>query len=341
MPPFKLVASMMVGPGEEDRYLAESVGHLAEFCDEICIRRERGPQALQTWPVEVFAKLNVMEAEPSFFQHEGRARQQLLDFTLQAQPTHILAVDADEFVTDGPGLRRFLEHSRANVFTLSVQEVWKAEPDQLGIRVDGGWRPAEAPILWRVPVRQRLRINDRALACGREPTWVRNQRQRQHTGHSLLHFGWTNQPDRAARYQRYADHDGGRFHRNAHIESIMWPDDKVKLTWRGWDGVPEGYREAIMERANRGAWPIGGEVVVGDAEIGWVGSPPGEMFMSTFENVTATAYDPKDTRTLPRYVPAPQISTDDGFASKWTNPDGGWVGIRWDGTIEHGDASGS
>lgn len=327
MAAFKLVASMMVGPGEQDRYLDECLGHLVEFCDEVRVRWE---SAIDVDWSKADERVHVKQADHTFFQHEGRARQQLLDFTLEAKPTHILTVDADEFVTDGPGLRRFLENSRANVFTLSVQEVWKAEPDQLGIRVDGGWRPSEAPILFRVPVRQRLRINDRVGGCGREPTWVRNQRHRQHTGHSLLHFGWTNEPDRAARYARYADRrDFG--HNPAHIKSIMFPDQKVKLTWRGWDGVPEGYRQAIMDRANRGAgWPTGGEILTpGGAEIGWVGSSPGETFMSTFENVVKIG----EAISQPREIVS--FGGDD-WAVHTTHEDGRWLGIRWDGTVEHG-----
>lgn len=310
MPPFKLVASMMVGPGEEDRYLLTVLDHLGEFCDEIRIRVE----GLE-YNAHPESKVKVLEATSSFFQHEGMARQQLLDFTVQAQPTHILTIDADEFVTDGPGLRRFLENSRANVFTLSVQEVWKAEPDQLGIRIDGGWRPSEAPILYRVPPRQRLRINNRVGGCGREPTWVRNQRHRQHTGHALLHFGWTNEPDRAARYARYADRkDFG--HNPAHIMSIMWPDDKVKLTWRGWDGVPEGYRQAIMERANRGA------------DVEWVLGEDGTLGIVR----DSVLNDVMDWNSRDGVV------FDSGLhAHIWRHPDGvRWVRVGWDGTVEHG-----
>lgn len=307
----KLVASLMVGPGEEDRYLSTCIEHLNEFCDEIRVRWE-GDQGTNWEPGDAFPNLHILNAEPSFFQHEGRARQQLLDFTLQAKPDIILAVDADEFVTDGPGLRTFLEGSRANVFTLSVQEVWKAEPDQIGIRIDGGWRPSEAPILYRVPVRQRLRINDRALACGREPVQIRNTRHRQHTGHSLLHFGWTNEADRQARYERYAVNDGGRYHRNTHIESIMFPDDKVKLTWKGWDGVAPEYREPLMERANRGAGVV----------------------LESWEKQAAAV---KELPLTPSQAWEQRFGDGNVWAYGAVHPDDGrWVGIRWDGTVEHG-----
>lgn len=315
MPPFKLVASMMVGPGEEDRYLPTALEHLNEFCDEICVRWEAAPGTM--WePGAGLPNLRILDATPSFFQHEGRARQQLLDFTLQHSPTHILAVDADEVVTDGPGLRAFVEGSRALAFTLQVEEVWKATPDALMIRTDGGWKPSQAPILWRVPVRQRLRINDRALACGREPTWVRNQRHRQHTGHSLLHFGWANEADRQARYDRYVVHDGGRYHRNPHIESIMWPDDKVKLQQRVWDGVPPGYRQAIMERANRGA------------DVEWVLGEDGTLGIVR----DSVLNDVMDWNSRDGVV------FDSGLhAHIWRHPDGvRWVRVGWDGTVEHG-----
>ncbi len=85
------------------------------------------------------------------------------------------------------------------------------------------------------------RILDRALACGREPMWVRGVRA-QPTGTSVFHFGWANPATRQERYDRYAQADGGKFHASRHLDSILWNDRRVRLTWKKW---PVGLRERL------------------------------------------------------------------------------------------------
>lgn len=261
-----LVASMMVGEGEDDRYLQPCLDHLFEFCDAVCVRWE-SPQGTMVEAGEGYPNLHILAAAPSFFQHEGRARQQLLDFTLRHKPTHVLAVDADEFISAGAELRAAIEaNPNAAAFTVAVEEVWKAD-EQLWIRTDGQWGNRRSPLLYRVPPRnvRALRIANRALACGREPIAVARDRHPVRTGVSLLHFGWACEADRRARYERYAVHDGGRFHRNNHLESIMWDDSRVRLRPESWPLALACVRDRIVERANRVPYECG-EVVGGGAE---------------------------------------------------------------------------
>lgn len=243
----------MVGQGEIDRYLRVTVPALLEFCDEVRVVCEATDESCG-W-LQAHDRVVVDDAEPgSFFVHEGRARQRLLDFTLAGKPTHILAVDADEIVTDGQAVRSACELNQGvGVWTLGIQEVWKADAGSLWLRCDGGWdMQARAPVLYRAPrVGGRLwRIPDRQLACGREPVAVRQVAGRAiRLPVELLHFGWTNVDERAARYQRYVDHDGGRFHARQHLDSIMWPDRKVRLARRDW---PAGVdREVLLARIGR------------------------------------------------------------------------------------------
>jgi hypothetical protein len=248
----KLVASVVVR-NELQRYLMPFIYHLSDFCDEIVVLDDHstdgGFRQLTGMP-EV--TLIGTADEPLFFVHEGRFRNALLEMTLSRKPTHILAIDADEFVTDGQAVRNACA-GPGNVFTLRMEEVWKADENGLQIRVDGGWRQRNVPILYRVPPLPRHRsfkIADRAMACGREPQSVAMQALRGKStpsGSSILHFGWTREAERDARYQRYVQHDLGKSggHADMHLRSIMWPDDKVTLEPREWP--PSLDKEAILE----------------------------------------------------------------------------------------------
>jgi len=231
---------MMVGPGELNRYLKVTIPALLDFCDAVAVRCED-------------ERVLVLRASPDFFQHEGRARNELWQWTLDARPSHVLSIDADELVSDGQALREACE-SQCPILTMELLEVWDASREVLGVRVDGGWRPHNAPLCFAVPGRldSSWRIRDRALACGREPEAIRELYRRQchePSGVHLLHFGWANVEERAERYERYRVADGGRFHAGSHLASIMWPTGRVKLDERSWPSGVVPYRDALLARA--------------------------------------------------------------------------------------------
>jgi len=243
-----LAASLIVR-NEADRYLALCLEHLLEFCDEIRVYDDASTD--ETYGVASgFPRTQVLRANRSqFYEHEGSARQRALEWTLQASPTHVLAIDADEFVEDGPELRRLIElHPRVHSWRLCMEEVWEADEDALRVRVDGGWLPHEVPLAWSTS--QKFgRIMDRQLACGRTPTGAGSRSAS--SGVSVLHFGWACEADRRARYDRYAVADGGRFHAQAHLESIMWTDDRVKTQACPWPAQLRDRKDALAARANR------------------------------------------------------------------------------------------
>jgi hypothetical protein len=233
-----LVASLIVR-NELGRYLTPCVEHLLAFCDEIRVADDASTDGTADY-LDSLERVHVKRHDTSlFFTHEGRARQSLLEWTLAGKPTHVLAIDADEFVADGHRLRSVVEAAvGGQVWTLIMQEVWKANTDGLLIREDGGWREHPVPIVYAVPQRVSLRqwkIQPRQLACGREPMPVRAMaRAALPSGTEVLHFGWANEAQRDARYQRYVAADNGRFHARQHLDSIMWPDGRVTLAQRGW-----------------------------------------------------------------------------------------------------------
>jgi len=251
----KLIASLIVG-NEADRYLHDCLAHLTEFCDLI-VAIDDGSTDGTNQILHGHGAVVRRNETSEFYTHEGLARQGLLELTMAQHPTHILAIDADEFISDGHALRSILTAQRAAgaVWSLSMEEVWRATPEQLQIRTDGNWGPWPVPCVYTVPTRinpRIWRIRDDALACGRVPMQIQQLAGRaRHSGVSILHFGWANEGDRYRRYHRYVVHDGGRFHQNSHLESIMWTSDKVKLTPREWPLALLKWRDRIVDRANR------------------------------------------------------------------------------------------
>jgi len=247
----RLVASM-VTHNEADRYLEPCLAALAEFVDEIRVWDDGSTDdTLGILSRHPAVQVNG-SPESAFFDHEGRVRQLGLDWTLQANPTHVVAVDADELILAGPKLREQLE--RGDAWSLCMREVWQARPDSLQVRQDGGWCEHPVSIVWRVPrtMNRRWAIADRQLACGRTPITVGSLRA-VYSDVAVYHFGWANRGEREARWLRYRDLDGGRFHRNSHIDSIMWPDMDVTATMETVQ-VPEAW----VERANRQIVATGG-----------------------------------------------------------------------------------
>jgi len=245
----KLIASIIVR-NELGRYLGPCVDHLLEFCDEIRVLDEGSTDG---WSDDrVMCLRNEPRAGDAFVNHAAM-RQRLLDFTLEGAPTHILAIDADEFITDGAQLRKACEDSpSAGAMKVCLQEVWKVSGDELQIRQDGGWVEHDVALVWR-PERLRpnqLKITDKGHATGRTPDAV-GLLPTGHTCSALLHLGWSNVGERDGRFARYAVGDAGRFHAKTHIDSIMWPESRIQLSSVEWPAALEPWRPELTARANR------------------------------------------------------------------------------------------
>lgn len=298
-----LVASLIVR-NEADRYLRPCLEHLLGFCDSVRIFDDGSTDDFKEIGWFEDDRVQIMRSSSSeFMEHEGRARQKLLDWTFEAQPSHVLAIDADEFVSDGAKLRELVEtarvrHGAVTAWRLTMREVWTATRATLLTREDGLWGPRKTPCLYDVPVRRnayRWRIANKAAACGREPQAVLTAANRgRESGVDILHFGWANVADRAARYERYAGDNFG--HNATHIKSIMYGDDRVAQKPYEWPYSLEEHIDVVADRAQRGAAAVPEPLVLPPA----VERRPGGRDYAFFRN----------------------------------HPDGRWVGIRWDGTVE-------
>lgn len=242
----RLVAYMIVAPLECDRYLTVTVEALTGFCDAVRVWADGGAEivreTLRGLPADVQGS-----QEPGFFRHEGNARQAAYEWALQANPTHVLAIDADELVSDGAKLRQACAH--ADVVGLCMQEVWEADEDGMRIRMDGGWSPHVVPAVF--PPRRGWRIPPRPAASGRVPREVLTEFRPNWAPTEILHFGWTNPAERIARHARYAT-QANFGHAREHIASIVYPRSRMEFCSQPWpEGIPEGTAKQMLERTRR------------------------------------------------------------------------------------------
>lgn len=242
-----LIASLIVR-NEADRYLGLCLDHLHEFCDGIRVYDDFSTDETAEL-ARSYRRTQVLSADrASFYEHEGNARQRALDWALESMPTHVLNIDADEFIEDGPALRKLIERSPNLSWRLCMEEVWQACDERLHVRMDGGWRPYQAMMLWST-AQKFGRMQNKQLACGRTPQGAGARSEA--TGISVLHFGWACEADRQARYDRYVEKDGGRFHASAHLASIMWPDERVSLEACPWPQGLDSVKTGLVARASR------------------------------------------------------------------------------------------
>ncbi len=230
----RLVASMIV-KNEIGRYLELALNHLRSYCDEIRVLDDGSTDGSYEL-CKALPQVEVLRNPgPAFFEHEGLARQNLFDWTRQGLPDYVLAIDADEFVTDPDYLRHAIANA-GDVYTLSLVEAWNVSERGIDIRVDGQWGPRRIPILYSTPRQARnWKMSNKQLACGREPVQViQRARRAAATGSTVMHFGWANEHERVVRAQRYYDHDNGKFHQDRHLQSILWNDRRVRLKRLPW-----------------------------------------------------------------------------------------------------------
>lgn len=248
----KLIASVIVR-NELHRYLEPCIASLLEFCDEVRILDDGSTDGFQealrgAWGKDggrVLAKRRERPNEQSFLTHAA-ARNELLQFTLDGWPTHVLAIDADEFVSDGKLVRDACGTS-GGAWSLEMCEVWEVCDERLCVRQDGGWRSHPVAMLWKPDMRhrQQLVIRDRGTATGRTPEW----RPRVHapaTGAAVFHFGWARESERQERYARYAGNTDG--HARSHVQSILWPSERVMLEGWAWPAGMNGTKPLLLEK---------------------------------------------------------------------------------------------
>lgn len=221
----------MIVRNEMSRHLSQAVACAMEVAD-LCggefivtddcsddgtyefLRRERLPVRLR------------QNYRPMFMEHEGRARQQHLEWTARyvAPGDWVLSLDADETINSPEILQASVKEAEAKgkpVILMPLYEFWSEEPPQY--RVDGFWFGTQASRLYRW--QEGGQIQDREFGCGSEPTYVAGAVRRGEHLHCkdlhLLHWGYSREHDRVAKHERYVQRMGGHGHNNRHVQSIV------------------------------------------------------------------------------------------------------------------------
>lgn len=216
----RIIAHMVVGPGEADRYLKQVLERMFAWADTVFVAIDNvaGPDELEI--VRSYAdSWQVMDRV--WADHEGLFRQEAWEkMEIGADPEpgdFIVLIDADEVIHEYSMVRQAAREYPDQRLAFKFHEMWS--PNQF--RIDGHWKPYDAWVM--IPFVYGGRFKDRPIACGREPTYANNLPKVGSPIASLLHYGYAREEDRQMKHDRYMELDGGKYHSLSHLKSILRP----------------------------------------------------------------------------------------------------------------------
>lgn len=236
----KLVASLSTH-NELHRYLPGVLDNLLSFCDQVAVFDDGSTDGTAEYLRHRVAfedgKLVVhMNEDPIWPHSQSQLRQAQLDMAMSLRPTHILSIDADEFVVGGKLVKDFLEFDTwPNQVACYEYEIWQTTKGQYHYRKDGQWDPKLLPLVFRVRDYMnedgRLYVGDQKFDGAKHPASVNddfnvNSLNLQDVA-AILHFGWNKKSERKARMDRHLEQDTGDQHDPEHVASIG--DDEFEL----------------------------------------------------------------------------------------------------------------
>lgn len=228
----KLIANI-VARNEEDKYLTMVLDRLATQVDTIVFTDDCSTDGTVDIARKYTDHIQVLP-EPLFAVNEGELRQKSWEFlnsvTSPTVDDWILAIDCDELLYDTQiPLRELINTDQFDVIQIEFFHMW----NETCFRTDGGWRPHGSTRLFRW--QPNGVFNDRKLACGSEPTYVNfianyfRDRVMTYSGLKMKHLSYIKDEDKRDKFDRYTKIDGGAFHANDHINSIIDPPERVSL----------------------------------------------------------------------------------------------------------------
>ena len=225
-----MIIAQMIGRNESSRFLEDVLVRLSTQVDKIIFTddcsTDNTPEIAAKY-AEVF-----QTPEQLFNVHEGRLRAfawgNLEKFAKIGD--WIVAIDCDEKLhhLDNASIRDTLNSSPFDVVNVRFYHMWNNSQ----YRVDKLWAPNNSTRIFRF-IENGGFVN-RKLACGSEPTYVRDMVSRKNYWLNsrliMQHLGYVKDEDKILKHQRYSQLDGGEFHQLAHINSIV-DNEPVLINW--------------------------------------------------------------------------------------------------------------
>lgn len=227
------IIAQVVGRNESDRFLSKVLERLRKQVDTIVFTDDCSTDNTMEIASE-FA--NVYKTESQMFNvNEGKFRQHAWANVQKhaKEGDWIIAIDCDEMLYSSDdisniNIRNILNQSEKDVVNVRFYHMW----NEFQYRVDKLWTPNNSTRIFRYMSNGVFK--DRVLACGAEPTYVTDWASQgnywPNSGLVMQHLGYIHDKDKAAKYQRYSELDGGKFHQGSHINSIL-DKDPVLINW--------------------------------------------------------------------------------------------------------------
>lgn len=209
----------MIARNEADRHLDRAMSCIMELGAYAYVTDDASDDDTAGVCQDYGAKVRIND-RPKFWEHEGKARQEHLEWMDQFchEGDWILALDADETISDPDDLENVIHNAemlKATAITLPLYEFWT----ETEYRIDGLWFGNITPRLYKW--RPGGQINDRPMGCGSEPTYVARASRFNQDRCRLLHWGYVRPEDRERKHRAYSTRLGGHGHNTTHVDSII------------------------------------------------------------------------------------------------------------------------
>lgn len=209
----------MIARNEEHRFLTEAMSCIVEMGAYAYVTDDASEDHTAGICQDFGATVRTNE-RPKFWEHEGKARQEHLDWMDQfcKEGDWILALDADETISNPEDLESVIhsaEMLKSTAISLHLYEFWT--PTEY--RIDGLWFGTATPRLYKW--QPGGKINDRPMGCGSEPTYVAQASRFNQERCHLLHWGYVRPEDRERKHRAYSTRLGGHGHNTTHVDSIV------------------------------------------------------------------------------------------------------------------------
>lgn len=225
-----MIIAQMIGKNESSRYLDDVLSRLSAQVDKIIFTDDCSDDDT----IEVASKYAEVfkTPEPLFSVHEGKLRAfawaNLERFASLGD--WVIAVDCDEMLyhIDEMPVRDVINSSAHDVINVRFYHMW----NETHYRVDKLWAPNNSSRIFRY--KEGGMFLNRELACGSEPTyvadWIKARNFWVNSKLVMQHLGYMKDEDKQAKFDRYSNIDGGKFHNINHINSIV-DKDPVLINW--------------------------------------------------------------------------------------------------------------